>query len=49
MKQSFKIDEVLELNKWNGNNMRNVNRIILVLEDLENIFKGIRDKQYSKG
>lgn len=34
------------LNKWNGNNMRNVNRIILVLEDLVIIFKMIRDKQY---
>lgn len=37
------------LNKWNGNNMRNVNGIILVLEDLVTIFKRIRDKQYSKG
>lgn len=36
------------LNKWNGNNMRNVNRIILVLEDLENIFKRIRDKQIER-
>lgn len=36
------------LNKWNGNNMRNVNRIILVLEDLENIFKKIRDKQIER-
>ena len=34
------------LDKWNGNNMRNVNRIILVLEDLVIIFKMIRDKQY---
>lgn len=34
------------LDKWNGNNMRNVNRIILVLEDLVTIFKMIRDKQY---
>lgn len=37
------------LDKWNGNNMRNVNGIILVLEDLVTIFKRIRDKQYSKG
>ena len=36
------------LNKWNGNNMRNVNRIILVLEDLENIFKRIRDKHIER-
>lgn len=36
------------LNKWNGNNMRNVNRIILVLEDLENIFERIRDKQIER-
>lgn len=36
------------LNKWNGNNMRNVNRIILVLEDLENVFKRIRDKQIER-
>lgn len=36
------------LNKWNGNNMRDVNRIILVLEDLENIFKRIRDKQIER-
>lgn len=34
------------LDKWNGNNMRNVNSIILVLEDLVTIFKMIRDKQY---
>ncbi len=34
------------LDKWNGNNMRNVNGIILVLEDLVTIFKMIRDKQY---
>lgn len=34
------------LDKWNGNNMRNVNRIILVLEDLVTIFKMIRNKQY---
>ena len=33
------------LDKWNGNNMRNVNGIILVLEDLVTIFKRIRDKQ----
>lgn len=36
------------LDKWNGNNMRNVNRIVLVLEDLENIFKRIRDKQIER-
>lgn len=36
------------LNKWNGNNMRNVNRIILVLEDLVTIFKKIRDKQIER-
>ena len=36
------------LNKWNGNNMRNVNRIILVLEDLVTIFKMIRDKQIER-
>ena len=48
MKQSLKIDEVLELIKWNGNNMRNVNRIILVLEDLVTIFKRIRDKQIER-
>ena len=36
------------LDKWNGNNMRNVNRIILVLEDLVTIFKRIRDKQIER-
>ena len=36
------------LDKWNGNNMRNVNRIILVLEDLVTIFKKIRDKQIER-
>lgn len=36
------------LDKWNGNNMRNVNRIILVLEDLVTIFKMIRDKQIER-
>lgn len=36
------------LDKWNGNNMRNVNRIILVLEDLVIIFKMIRDKQIER-
>ena len=36
------------LDKWNGNNMRNVNRIILVLEDLETIFKMIMDKQIER-
>ena len=36
------------LDKWNGNNMRNVNRIILVLEDLVTIFKTIRDKQIER-
>ena len=36
------------LNKWNGDNMRNVNRIILVLEDLVTIFKRIRDKQIER-
>ena len=36
------------LNKWNGNNMRNVNGIILVLEDLVTIFKRIRDKQIER-
>ena len=36
------------LNKWNGNNMRNVNRIILVLEDLVTIFKKIGDKQIER-
>ena len=48
MKQSFKINEVLELIKWNGNNMRNVNRIILVLEHLETLFKMIMDKQIER-
>lgn len=36
------------LDKWNGNNMRDVNRIILVLEDLVTIFKMIRDKQIER-
>lgn len=36
------------LDKWNGNNMRNVNRIILVLEDLVTIFKMIRNKQIER-
>ena len=36
------------LDKWNGNNMRNVNRIILVLEDLGILFKRIRDKQIER-
>ena len=36
------------LDKWNGNNMRNVNGIILVLEDLVTIFKRIRDKQIER-
>ena len=36
------------LDKWNGNNMRNVNRIILVLEDLGILFKRIRDKQLER-
>lgn len=36
------------LNKWNGDNMRNVNRIILVLEDLVTIFKMIRNKQIER-
>lgn len=37
------------LDKWNGDNMRNVNRIVLVLEDLVTLFKMIRNKQYSRG
>lgn len=36
------------LDKWNGNNMRNVNRIILVLEDLVTLFKMVRDKQIER-
>ena len=36
------------LDKWNGNNMRDVNRIILVLEDLVTLFKRIRDKQIER-
>lgn len=36
------------LDKWNGNNMRNVNRIIFVLEDLGILFKRIRDKQIER-
>ena len=36
------------LDKWNGNNIRNVNRIILVLEDLVTVFKMIRDKQIER-
>ena len=36
------------LDKWNGDNMRDVNRIILVLEDLVTIFKMIRDKQIER-
>ena len=36
------------LDKWNGNNMRNVNRIILVLEDLGILFKRVRDKQIER-
>ena len=36
------------LDKWNGNNMRNVNRIILVLEDLGILFKMVRDKQLER-
>ena len=36
------------LDKWDGNNMRNVNRIILVLKDLVTILKMIRDKQIER-
>ena len=36
------------LNKWNGDNQKGVERIILVLEDLVNIFKMIRDKQIER-
>ena len=46
--ENLMYDLLDSLNKWNGNNMRNVNRIILVLEDLENIFKRIRDKQIER-
>lgn len=33
------------LNKWNGDNQKGVERIILVLEDLVDVFRQIRDKQ----
>lgn len=33
------------LDKWNGNNQKGVERIILVLEDLVDVFRQIRDKQ----
>ena len=33
------------LNKWNGDNQKSVERIILVLEDLVDVFRKIRDKQ----
>lgn len=36
------------LDKWNGNNQKGVERIILVLEDLVTIFKRIRDKQIER-
>ena len=36
------------LNKWNGDNQKGVERIILVLEDLVTIFKMIRDKQIER-
>lgn len=36
------------LDKWNGNNMRDVNRIIFVLEDLVTLFKMVRDKQIER-
>lgn len=36
------------LDKWNGNNMRDVNRIIFVLEDLGILFKMVRDKQIER-
>ena len=33
------------LNKWNGDNQKSVERIILVLEDLVDVFRKIGDKQ----
>lgn len=33
------------LNKWNGDNQKGVERIILVLKDLVDVFRQIRDKQ----
>lgn len=36
------------LNKWNGDNQKGVERIILVLEDLVTLFKMIRDKQIER-
>ena len=33
------------LNKWNGDNQKGVERIILVLEDLADVFRQIRNKQ----
>lgn len=33
------------LDNWNGDNKKKVNRIILLLDDLGDIFKRIRDKQ----
>lgn len=36
------------LDKWNGDNQKGVERIILVLEDLVTIFKMIRDKQIER-
>ena len=33
------------LDKWNGDNQKGVERIILVLEDLVEVFRQIRDKQ----
>lgn len=36
------------LDKWNGDNQKGVERIILVLEDLGNIFKRVKDKQIER-
>ena len=33
------------LNKWNGDNQKSVERIILVLKDLVDVFRKIRDKK----
>ena len=36
------------LDNWNGDNKKKVNRIILLLDDLGDIFKRIRDKQLER-
>ena len=43
--EDLMFDLYVGLNKWNGNNQKSVERIILVLEDLVDVFRKIRDKQ----